>query len=82
MQVASFANKKDSLNLSKHVILRQEIGLVPIHDLHLGLLRGKDVELVEYHHLLVVQGLLHLVYLLALEIGGGGLGFVNLCLWA
>ena len=42
------------LNPSKHIILGQEVGSLPIHDLHLRLLGGVDVELVEDHYLLVL----------------------------
>ena len=37
-----------------HIILGQEVGSLPIHNLSLGLLFWMDVELVEHHYLLVI----------------------------
>ena len=47
---------KSNLNLSKHVILGQEAGSLPIHDLNVGFLGWMDVELVEDHYLFVPSG--------------------------
>ncbi len=41
------------LILSKHVIFGQEIALVPVHNLYLGLACRMDIELVEYHYILL-----------------------------
>ena len=44
-----------NVQCSKHIIFGQEIGSLPIHYLYFGFLCRMDVELVEYHHPLVVQ---------------------------
>ena len=48
--------KSEGINLSKHVILGQEAGSLPIHDLNVGFLGWMDVELVEDHYLFVPSG--------------------------
>ena len=50
-------------DLSIAIILGQEIGVLPIHDLYIRFLGGMDIELVEHHHLLV-SGRIRLVVLL------------------
>ena len=34
----------------KHVILEQEVGPVPINNLHVGFLGWMDIEFIEHHH--------------------------------
>ena len=50
-------------DLSIAIILGQEIGVLPIHDLYIRFHGGMDIELVEHHHLLV-SGRIRLVVLL------------------
>ena len=42
------------VNLSKTIILGQEIGSVPIDDISLGFFFRMDIEFIEDHHLLVL----------------------------
>ena len=42
-------------DLSKRIILGQEVGALPIHNMFLGFLCRMDVELVQNHHPLVLQ---------------------------
>ena len=35
------------------IVLGQEVGVLPIHNLYIGFLCRMDVELIEYHHLLL-----------------------------
>ena len=42
-------------DMLQHIILRQGIGSLPVYNLYVGFLCRMDVELVEHHHLLVLQ---------------------------
>ena len=40
--------------ISANVILGQEVGLLPVNDIHVRLFRRMDVKLIEDHHVLVL----------------------------